>query len=119
MDTRVEKLLERILKECEVEVLLHPEDLHPKDCFDECLKDEVERIVERSKWNDWAWCIVEVKVKWKGLKASSYLGGCSYEGEKEFMECSGEDMKWEAAKDIAAHAISLTDQINEMETNNG
>ena len=55
---------------------------------DDALDKEVENeILKRLDcWDIWAWASVEVKVTYKSLTHSSYLGGCSYESEQAFKE---------------------------------
>ena len=84
----------RKLTKEDVEIIVEPlpEDQHPDDCFaldPEDQKQVVDKILADAEWNEWAWCIVKATVRWKGLEASDYLGGCSYESEEDFVENSG------------------------------
>jgi hypothetical protein len=61
--------------------------------FDKKVEDE---IIERLDSGDvWAWASVEVKAKYKGLKASDFLGACCYKDENDFKQPGGyyDDMK--------------------------
>ena len=40
-----------------------------------------------ARGNRWAWCQVEVRVDFKGLSSTQYLGACSYESEEAFRRC--------------------------------
>lgn len=61
--------------------------------------------------NIWAWCVVKVTAKYKGHEGTDYLGGCSYESEKDFVKNSGyyEDMKQTAYDDLISQLESLND----------
>lgn len=51
----------------------------------------VESIREKlADGNMWAWCEVTVKVTYRDtLSASAYLGGCSYDSERDFRHDNG------------------------------
>lgn len=69
------------------------EDQSPEDCF--AFDDEeqttaiCDAIREEAKWNEWAWCCVEVKGQWNGLEAVAYLGACNYQSRADFESESG------------------------------
>ena len=59
------------------------------------------KIREDSEWNEWAWCIVEVRAEYRGIYGNDFLGCCSYESEKNFREDGYfEDMKTQALSDL-------------------
>lgn len=60
---------------------------------------EIERQLE---YNIWAWCCVKVTAEYKGMEGTDYLGACSYESEKDFVENSGyyEGMKDRAFQEL-------------------
>ena len=39
--------------------------------------------------NEWAWCIVSVRVHWETFEHTEYLGACSYRGKTDFVDRSG------------------------------
>lgn len=50
----------------------------------QCINATNDRL---NKGDLWAWCTVEVKGTYRGIiSASDYLGGCSYQNEKDFTE---------------------------------
>jgi hypothetical protein len=61
--------------------------------------------------NEWAWCCVKVTAKYKGIEGADYLGGCSYESEKDFTEQDGyyKDMKQAAFNDLINNLNDLRD----------
>lgn len=76
-------------KDIEISVILHPEEMPIKgncSAVDEETDRETEKSIEEQlkAGNPWAWCIVEVRGEYKGLSASEFLGGCSYESEDDF-----------------------------------
>lgn len=53
------------------------------DAIDEECALEIERQLEGG--NPWAWCTVRVRLTYEdALTADAYLGGCSYQSEKDF-----------------------------------
>ena len=50
------------------------------------MKTESEIIARINNGDAWAWGIVCVTGKWKFLEAHSYIGGCSYENEQDFID---------------------------------
>lgn len=82
---------DKIYNEATIEIFVSPEDMPVRgnyivggdDAYD---KKQEDKIIAASEWNEWAWCVVEVRGTWNGLQTSSYLGGCSYDSEKEFRE---------------------------------
>jgi hypothetical protein len=73
------------------------EEEPPEDHFDitcEGIKQMIDKIHERLAMQDvWAWCVVRVHavILYEGQtyrESSHWLGGCSYENEKDFIENS-------------------------------
>jgi hypothetical protein len=64
------------------------ESMHPRDCMEsgdaEMDKADAAEILRRLETNPWAWCTVKVTASWGGYRASDYLGGCSYDSERDF-----------------------------------
>ncbi len=52
--------------------------------------------------NEWAWCVVHVRVTYRDIVSDQYLGGCSYRSEKEFRDCEMPTMVSEAIGEINA-----------------
>lgn len=47
-----------------------------------------DNLIHRIDMGDlWAWCVIEVRAEFRGIIASTYLGGCSYENSDDFMRC--------------------------------
>jgi len=44
-------------------------------------------LYQKSKTNPWAWCTIKVTGEFKGLSCDDYLGCCSYNSRKDFLEC--------------------------------
>ena len=78
---------EKLLPLVEVEVIRHDEDSEPKDSFD--FPEDIEHVRESlANGNEWAWCMVEVRVTFHGITKSDYLGACSYGSKKDFIDSS-------------------------------
>lgn len=69
--------------------------------LDEELATEIEERLERG--DTWAWCQVGVTASYAGLTGSDFLGGCSYEDERNFVDSGGyyDDMMTEAIEELA------------------
>lgn len=85
------------------------------DTLDAELENNVRQALESG--NDWAWCTVKVTASYQKYKGSDYLGGCSYDSQRDF-ETSGyfEDMKDEALNDLVAvilDAAGLIEDVNQ------
>jgi hypothetical protein len=67
-------------------------------------RDEDEVFRRLGRGDVWAWALVKVTAKWNGFRAVTYLGGCTYDNEEQFMESGGyyEDMIDEALEDLNA-----------------
>ena len=68
------------------------------------------------KGNEWAWCVVKVTGEWEGLEKSTYLGGCSYRSERDFVTNSGyfEDMKADVLEKLNKSAKTIVDKYQEV-----
>lgn len=79
------------------------------------IDDETDRQIadnireQLANGNDWAWCIVRVRAEYKGLRADSYLGGCSYKSREDFMLPGGyyDDMRAEVIADLSAQIETI------------
>lgn len=70
--------------------------------LDEELAQKLEERLERD--DVWAWCQVEVTATYAGVTGVAYLGACSYEDKRDFIDSGGyyEDMVREAIADLAS-----------------
>lgn len=98
-------------EDCAFKVECLPEDIPIRgnaSAIDEETDNEIAKEIERklNGGNDWAWCCVRVVCYYDagldGIEGDDYLGACSYESEKDFVENSGyfEDMKQRAYDDF-------------------
>jgi len=109
--------------EVEFDLTIEEMDKHPRGFFasDEPELDaqQVADIIARLERGDlWAWCTVKVTSSWGGHSASDYLGGCSYESEKDFT--SGEsdyyaDMKAAALAGLNAKLRNEHEKLKALE----
>lgn len=95
-----------------------PEDDHPLGHFAsgyaEWDKETVADILRRLEWTGWAWCVIKVTASWGGYRVSEYLGGCSYESEKDFTSGDSdyyEQMKSEALAGLNAKLRAEYDKL--------
>lgn len=111
-----------IEREMELVVFVFPETDIPYvgNCMasgDEKVDRRAERWIEKqlANGNEWAWCRVEVRGKWKGLSAVEHLGGCSYRSEKEFKQKGGyyDDMVSTVVNSITEQAEEILDAAGE------
>jgi hypothetical protein len=63
---------------------------------------------ELDRGNQWAWAWVKVLARCGDFEGSAAIGGCSFESEKDFDRCYGEDMRREALADLK---VSLEREI--------
>lgn len=101
-------MLRKLLKsEVQFEVSVEEDDTDPRgnvlvsgdEAADKAAADEV---IQRLRNGDvWAWALVKVTASWKGFKAMTVLGCCSYENEAEFRSDSYyEQMQTEALAEL-------------------
>lgn len=66
--------------------------------------------------NQWAWCHIVVRARWKDFEGVDSLGCCSYESEKDFCQPGGyyDDMKSEALADLNANIERAAEQLEEL-----
>ena len=70
-------------------------------------------MIAEMEWNEWAWCVVEVKAQWEGLTASTILGGVVEKNEQSFRENGYfDDMKHEAMTELVEQAKKIAQKIN-------
>lgn len=69
---------------------------------------EREKIGDQVGSNLWAWCVVEVKVTFKGLTQSDYMTGSWHGGEAEFRESDTyQDMLHECVSRLADRVLDI------------
>lgn len=95
------------LKDVEIEVITEKNDFSFRGEYDKEVEKGIARMV--GNYGLWGWCSVEVKVSYKMLSESDYLGGCSYKSEKDFRANSGyyEDMVSECLERLNAQLGEL------------
>lgn len=64
-----------------------PEDLDPRDSFDECILDDVIDGIDSGRYE---WFCAQVTAEWEGIElASDYIGGCCYDSFEQFANGQG------------------------------
>jgi hypothetical protein len=84
----------KLRKLVRISLTCEPEDRTYKGEFenaDGAPDREVEEWIakELRSGNEWAWCSAHVVVHFGELKGEDWLGGCSYESKKDFMQPNG------------------------------
>ena len=109
-----QEIAEKIKDSVKVTVIAEREDHSYRNVpyYDEELKKAFAEMVK--KYGLWGWCQVEVKVQYKDLEASDYLGGCSYKGQRDFVKNSGyyDDMVSTAILEIAEQIAAVINDPN-------
>lgn len=75
-------------------------------------REAEENIIQKlDNGNEWAWCTVRVVARHKGIEGDDYLGCCSYDSEKDFIENSGyyQDMKSIAYEELISRLKEMAD----------
>ena len=61
-----------------------PEDISPRDCFEE---DDIEEIIDKIERGDLLWFVAKVTASKHGVElAEDYLGGCCYTSTRDFID---------------------------------
>lgn len=69
-------------------------------------------IADLEDGNEWAWCIVRVTGRFKGLEACDTIGGCSYASYSDFAEGGYlEDMKEEVVEQLNRQVERITQAL--------
>ena len=82
------------LADCELSLEMEP-DCTSLEGNVSCIDDETDAAnvahvrdqIERG--NDWAWCVVTVRLRYRGLEATDTLCGCSYRSREDFTAPGG------------------------------
>ena len=104
---------DRIKDQVEYAILLHEEHDSPEGHFASGDDEEdvamCEKICEDMQHNEYAWCCIEVRCYYQGeIFGNDFLGGCSYESKKGFMEGGYyEDMKDRALEELCTKLEQL------------
>lgn len=111
-------LFNKIYNEAQIEIIVRSEDMPVRgnyivsgdDAYD---KEQEDNVIAKMEWNEWAWCVVQVRATWNGLEASDYLGGCSYESEKQFREDGYfQDMRNQVIQQLTTTAETIAQSVN-------
>ena len=107
----------------EYTILCHPDDeaiegnaiASGDEAEDKAEEDRILRALQDG--NEWAWCTVEVQAYVPGVEdfhGSTFLGGCSYEGEEDF-KAGGyyEQMMQEALADLKEKVRLIAASLDE------
>lgn len=103
------------IDQVDFEIECMPEDMPVKgncSAIDEDTDRETENMIyeQLSNGNKWAWCMVKVTAKYKGIEGTDNLGGCSYKSEADFKKDGYyEDMKNQAFADLISQLQELND----------
>jgi len=104
------------IQDVQIEIIVEDETFSAHEQLGECMsKEEIDSLLDEARnVNVWKWCMVEVKGTYKGLTASEYLGGCSYESEEDFKNDSGyyEDMVNAVISDLNKQIAELVSDFN-------
>ncbi len=72
-----------------------PEDMGIRGNVLACGDDAEDRRAEDAvieslnNGNEWAWCCIQVTLKFKDWSGTDFLGGCSYKSKRDFQEEGG------------------------------
>lgn len=103
---------QNLIKNFKYELLAHVEDLDIHVNFDN--EDDIKYILnELYNGNDAAWFTAEIRVSYKSLTHSEYLGCCSYASFEEFIDdeyCN--DMIHEASNNMLNMIRDIADEYN-------
>jgi len=90
------------------------EDMHPRDCFDDCC--DVEQICEDINSGNLDWFMLRVRVLVEGLElGSAYLGGCLYKDAREVLtDGTAEDFIAEAMVEAKSQVYRLSRKFTEL-----
>ncbi len=86
--------------------------------FDRKVEDNV--FASRANGNVWAWCMVKVTARIKGIEGTDYLGCCSYSSERDFHECGHyasmkETALWQLRDELASCSKAVDRSIAGVE----
>jgi hypothetical protein len=111
----IQKLIET---EAKISIHVHPEDMSVRGNYivteDPTYDKQIEdKVIAEMEWNEWAWCVVEVKAQWEGLTASTILGEIAEKNEQSFRENGYfDDMKHEVITKLVEQVKKIAEKIN-------
>ena len=90
------------------------EDLHPRDCFDDCF--DIKEMCDDIDSGRLDWFMLRVRVLVEGLElGSSYLGGCLYADAREVLtDGTAEDFIAEAMVEAKTKVYALSRKFTEL-----
>ena len=90
------------------------EDLHPRDCFDDCF--DIKQMCDDIDSGNLDWFMLRVRVMVEGLElGSAYLGGCLYADAKEVLtDGTAEDFIAEAMVEAKSQVYRLSRKFTEL-----
>lgn len=85
------------------------------DDLDREVEDEI--LAKLDRGNLWAWCAVKVTASFDGFTGHDYLGGCSYNNVKDFIDggCYA-DMRDQAKSDLIGKLGAARQALHKLET---
>ena len=87
-----------------------PEDMHPRNCFDDSVTD-ISELCDKIDRGLYAWFVAKVTASKNGIElASDYLGGCLYESCQQFVKDNDYyfDMKQTVIHEAMQNIIELS-----------
>ena len=112
-------LAEYLAEHAKITLQCDPETDDPIDHFgydtDEENKQAAAHVRELAERSEWGWCVAMVTVEIDGVRATEYLGGCSYASEQDFRD-SGcfADMVHCCCVDLASQLVAARETLNRV-----
>jgi hypothetical protein len=110
------------IEKCEIKFKAEPEHCVIRDHFDSGepeldLKTEQDILDRLNDGDGYAWFCARVSVSYGEITEHTYLGGCSYKDEKDFVENSGyyDDMVEEARIDLELRLLELYNNLKSLD----
>jgi len=97
----------------EIRLSIAPEDIHPRDCFEETPEDMAE-MLEKIDRGFYSWFVAKVSAHRAGVElGADYLGGNLYENPKDFIKEDGyfEDMAENAISEARATIEKFNQEV--------
>lgn len=105
-----ELMIPRELKASEVEFAFTAEEehIHPSDSFTE------ESDIVFALGGGAHWFCAKMTATWNGYEGVTYLGGCSYNSFKEFLELEGDNLRSEALDALNAEIKDACKKVSAL-----